>query len=200
MINVGDKYIIELETVYGGHASVKGTDIKSVPDPLWRVKGFRSLVFDAEGLKKLVPLDQAQNKAEQEAYKKGLDEAWELARKIVAFPNDGGLRTDDLVKIFGLGTSRQVIRKCTASEALAKLRDYEARKKAEDEAVKVGDEVITDGGTRFAVTFVYGDGNGKRCAGYDSDGKHCGIETAYCHKTGRNFPEIAAVLDQMKGE
>jgi len=43
---MGKKYIIELEDA--PFADVNG-------DQLWRVKGFRSLVFDSEGLKRLTP-------------------------------------------------------------------------------------------------------------------------------------------------
>ena len=43
---MGKKYIIELEDA--PFVDVNG-------DQLWRVKGFRSLVFDSEGLKRLAP-------------------------------------------------------------------------------------------------------------------------------------------------
>lgn len=47
---MGKKYIIELEDA--PFVSIDG-------DRLWRVKGFRSLVFDSEGLKRLTPADTA---------------------------------------------------------------------------------------------------------------------------------------------
>jgi len=46
MNHAKEKYIIELED-----APFVGID----GDRLWRVKGFRSLVFDSEGLKRLTP-------------------------------------------------------------------------------------------------------------------------------------------------
>ena len=154
-------------------------------------------------MKQTVQVEVDTTKVEQEAYKKGLDDAWAAAKKLYMVYTQG-----EIEDIFGIkrisgfslegSVLAEVFENYHAFKALAKIREYEEKKKAEDEAVKVGDEVETDGGTRFAVTFVYDDG--KRCAGYGSDGKHCGIETAYCRKTGRHFPEIAAVLEQMKGE
>lgn len=211
MTNVGKKYIIEFETVYGGHASVEGTDIQAVPDTLWRVKGFRSLVFDEEGLKKLVPLDQMRLSWWDEAYKKGLDEAWELARRLIrnTCPND--LMA---MGFFDRPVQHREISQVLLlpySEALAKLRDYEAKKAAEDEAIKVGDEVtcaITDFdgveyNSRFVVCIIENDlagGINFGPAGIDDvkDGWNW-FSLDDLKKTGRHFPEIAVLLEKMKG-
>ena len=45
--NVGDKFLIEIEEKYSG----------SNTSPLYRVKGFRSLIFDNNGLDKLEKYD-----------------------------------------------------------------------------------------------------------------------------------------------
>lgn len=59
----GDKFIIEIETHYnhsGEQNSARplndhdGADVST----LYRIRGFKSLVFDAEGLKKLQPLEE----------------------------------------------------------------------------------------------------------------------------------------------
>ena len=50
MINVGDKFIIEIDKVF-----------EQDGEKLYRAKGFKSLVFDDNGLKKLVPLEEAAN-------------------------------------------------------------------------------------------------------------------------------------------
>lgn len=48
----GMRYVIEIEEVYvSAHAGSK-------PERLYRVKGFNSLVFDEEGLKKLIPYER----------------------------------------------------------------------------------------------------------------------------------------------
>lgn len=48
----GMKYVIEIEEIYvSAHADSK-------PERLYRIKGFNSLVFDEEGLKKLIPYER----------------------------------------------------------------------------------------------------------------------------------------------
>lgn len=49
---IGSKYVIEIEEVYVT-SSADGS-----PQRLYRMKGFNSLVFDEEGLNKLVPFEQ----------------------------------------------------------------------------------------------------------------------------------------------
>jgi len=55
---MGKKYIIELEErpFYSGDPMVIGTVITA--ERLYRVKGFKSLVFDEEGLKRLTPYEE----------------------------------------------------------------------------------------------------------------------------------------------
>ena len=197
MIDAGDKYIIELEAAYG---FVHGEGLENVPT-LYRVKGFRSLVFDQQGLEKLVPLDQMRPSWWYEAYKKGLDDAWLAARKLFEYCHaDINNAIFDGKAHCGMSAGRMArvaLNTLPPAKVIAKIRDYE-EKKAEDEAVKVGDEVKDNGGFIFVVVKVF-DG-GKRCAGYNSKGEHIATDTVRCRTTGRHFPEIAAVLEQMKGE
>lgn len=59
MANIGDKYIIEIESIYGQSITVPaGTNPEDVKPPkgpgkLYRIKGFNSLIFDENGLSKL---------------------------------------------------------------------------------------------------------------------------------------------------
>ena len=55
------KFEIELEDVYVRDSK----DVKDVPERLYRVKGFNSLVFDEQGLKKL------KRSSSEEDYRKG---------------------------------------------------------------------------------------------------------------------------------
>ena len=79
--------------------------------------------------------------------------------------------------------------KFNASEAIAKIKEYEDSK----QEIKVGDEVITASGKAVVMgvgpvhfEYVYADGS----HGYD--------EVKNVKKTGRHFPEIAEVLQKMK--
>lgn len=75
-----------------------------------------------------------------EAYQKGLADAWEAARKIVLSPDEGGTSLPDLFAIFGNGSMQSVFRNYSASQAITKLKDHEEKRKVNDE-IKVGDEV-----------------------------------------------------------
>ena len=85
------KYIIELEN----RNYVNGSSCKD--DILYRVKGFRSLVFDQNGLDKLTPYDQDEAYQRgfddahkisieecQRSYERGIAEAWDFARHLNA--------------------------------------------------------------------------------------------------------------------
>jgi len=65
-------------------------------------------------------------------YQRGLDDAWEAARKIIHMPEG------DLLNIFtecysAVCTALQVLLKYDAAEAIAKLKAYEEKQKADDE-------------------------------------------------------------------
>lgn len=83
-------------------------------------------------INRLEPYDQ------ESAYNKGLDDAWKAAKRIVCEVDDGGLSKKELRLIFNKGSLQAVIRETTASEAIKRLNEYEARK-----AYKVG-SVISD--------------------------------------------------------
>lgn len=48
----GMRYVIEVEEIY------VAAHVDSKPERLYRIKGFNSLVFDEEGLKKLIPYEK----------------------------------------------------------------------------------------------------------------------------------------------
>lgn len=74
-----------------------------------------------------------------EAYQRGLTDAWETARKIVLSVDDGGLSVYDVSKIFGDESSHYVLKNYSAAEAIEKLKTFEEKQKADAE-IKVGDE------------------------------------------------------------
>lgn len=123
------------------------------------------------------------------AYQKGLEDAWEAARKIVTMPNREFINSD----ILDLDPGESIFTKYTASEAIEKIRQYEQE---QEEQIQVGDEVRNiENGWIAVVCNIDGecmtlmDTNGAL-----GDGYHVNRFT----KTGRHFPEIAAVLAKMK--
>ena len=88
----------------------------------------------------------------------------------------------------------------TASEAIEKLKAYEQEQDAE---IKVGDEVqFKNTGSKFVVTRIYESEEGRKCEGLFDDGEvyESVLDGGNVEKTGRTFPEIAAVLEKMRGE
>ena len=102
----GDKFIIELGEQVGD---------------LWKIKGFRTLVFDVNGLEKLrrhLPGEDPFSRT------KGQQEAWELAQKIRK------MATDEWYAVFGRGNLHAIIEGLTYAEAAAKVEAWEKKKNA----------------------------------------------------------------------
>lgn len=123
-----------------------------------------------------------------EAYKKGLEDAWECARKL-RHPSYGGYYADQKEEIFGYVNSDDVLTKFTAAEVIKKIEDFKEKKD-----IKVGDEVI---GLRenWVVIHVADDG---KCLGFDADGLLHALNMDDLRKTGRHIDQINGILDKLK--
>lgn len=207
MNRIKKKYIIELED----KPFHKGNG-----DFLYRVKGFNSLVFDMTGINKLIPytepdfdavkkevhnkcMSEAEDLAYKlyspkidEAYQRGLNDAWECARKI--------WQSDIYLRIFKVPMRMDCFTKFSASEAIEKIRQYEQEK----EEIKVGNEVKSDDekyivlqkylnniDELMVVLFNRRDGQIGTWHMYNANG-------AIFEKTGRHFPEIVEALKKMR--
>jgi len=128
-----------------------------------------------------------------EAEQLGLVRAWEAARKIIHMPE--GYMLNIFPECYSaVCTALQVILKYDASEAIEKIRQYEQEKR-----FCVGDEFENESGKRFVILKM----DGTEIDRYiDKEGKtYCMIDKyEVMRKTGRHFPEIAAVLEKMRGE
>lgn len=140
---MGTKYIIELE-------SEPFKQYVGIDEPLYRVKGFNALVFDEVGISKLTPYAEPDlervrveayqkgyetgyedgynepGKNQQEAYQRGLNDAWEAVRKIY------DKSQEDRLEIFPEASTFVVADICdrySASEAIEKIRQYEQTQK-----------------------------------------------------------------------
>lgn len=118
-----------------------------------------------------------------EAYQRGLNDAWEAARKI--FSMDGEVRETLLHNCF----FKDIIENISASEAVKKIRQYEKQ-----EEIKVGNEVDGKGG-RGTITKISNDGDHFNVMWENGSTGYYMIEDF--KKTGRHFPEIAEVLRKM---
>lgn len=193
---VGDKFVIEIEEICG----CEERNALAVPHTLYRAKGFNSLVFDEPGLDKLERLDgdyvnENFGELQDEAYAAGLNDAWELAKKIVLTVGDGGIEEDKLKELFDLPSIKRpsywIFKECTPQKALAKIEAYEK----ESEEIKVGDVVETE--DCIAVVIDQ----------YADDRYHVFTENGcvedWCHaemaKTGKHI-DVSAILAEIGKE
>lgn len=138
----------------------------------------------------------------QAEYQRGLDDAWKAAKKIFGYEIDGGIPIDKVGRVFGYSEdatfcTADIIRHNTASEAIAKLKAYEEKQKA-DNKIEVGDEVNWLGDC-FIVARIFQPRNGKeQCDGIDDDGcVYHDVLMDDLEKTGRHF-DIQKILEEMK--
>ena len=136
----------------------------------------------------------------EDEYQRGLEDAWEAARKIADMWTK--IDNDELLAIFGIterighSTIRAMFEKQTANEAMLELEAYEEKQQT-DNCIEIGDEVETEDGKRFVVTAF---GSGLDCdiaVGVCADGLGLGVDLKELHKTGRHF-DIASILKEMQ--
>lgn len=122
MAKTGDKFIIEIADVFKAENG----------ELLYRVKGFRSLVFDQMGINKLKEFDS--DFIATVGYLKGSTDAWKAASKI-----ENEIPIADLNKIFKSDLPGDIYNNFTPSRAMEIIQKYEKEKRAA--AVEVGDIV-----------------------------------------------------------
>lgn len=170
------KYIIEIEDEPFERGSKK----------LYRTSGFNSLVFDAEGLRRLKPYD------ESEAEMRGAEKAWGIFKNILLDVDDGGMSYDEIYECFGFRELTNVA-KLSYQEVAEK---YEAWTKKHDE-IRVGDEIEN-------LAMIYEKGivieiDGERAKGFNLAGRYYfNWNREDIRKTGRRFPEIEEFMRKLR--
>jgi len=69
---------------------------------------------------------------QEETYRRGLNDAWEMARKIVVDTDHGGIASSTLGEIFGTQGYSYIMRDNTAQEAIDKIKTYEQKRAKRD--------------------------------------------------------------------
>lgn len=128
-------------------------------------------------------------------YEDGLNDAWETARKIEVPTAEGGLSGKELAQIFKDGTLCNIFKNYSACEAVTRIKEYEEEQKKAAE-IKIGDEVTDNDGWKGVVTGI--DPDGEYLIIIQKDGTALHWKKESFKKTGRHFPEIAEVLEQMR--
>lgn len=132
---------------------------------------------------------------EGDDYKRGLNDAWDVCRKILLCTDDGGIPLSDIEKIFGskgpslLWLCQKLLKEYTAEEVVSKIKEYY-------DGFHVGDEVVFGGShingvvTKItpygATTLRVLDKNGCVHLVYPASSE--------CKKTGRHLNEVEELL------
>ena len=189
---MGKKYIIELpENTHWIQWIMEGTkdhhpymDFKQVEDLTpYTEPDFEQVRKEAYEQGYYIGYSKCLNRS----YEDGLNDAWEAAKKIAK------LDSAEQKRIYGGFGIYYIAHEFSAHEAIEKIRQYE-----QEQEYRVGDE-FENGTEKFVVLKM----DGKEIDRYiDGDGKTYVMKEKYgvMRKTGRHFPEIAAVLEKMRGE
>ncbi len=134
----------------------------------------------------------------QDGFHKGLEEAWECAKRLVYLSIDGGMTYDDISKAFGFHVTNtaDIFKTYTAHEAIEKIREYESKLNEPDKEyeIQIGDEVMGTYGKGY-VTGIEGD---EFCVLYPDGTVGHSSKSTYAF-TGKSNPLIKDILEQMKG-
>ena len=132
----------------------------------------------------------------EQAFDRGCNAAWELARKITCQPINGGFNRSEFEKIFGYGYISDIFEKYKYTEAAAKVAEWEKTKAKI--LVKAGDvlENIYDSNVKCIVTNLYPN---NRAYLVFNDGTARMNELDNFKKTGRHI-DIDGFLKQIGGK
>lgn len=202
MANIGDKFIIELAVECPNSNNDRYFILKNTKGMQVMVKesaldGFEK--WDEQSvIKQLEEFSKGVSDDIEAAYQRGLNEAWEAARKVYLPENQGGLSIFELNYVFDVRHISTLFTEFSAKEVIEKLHAYEAEKKAkeEEEEIKVGDEVETTAFNKVIVLKHLHDGY--YAALNDKFEKVMIHSSGITKKTGRHFPQVEELLDAMK--
>lgn len=132
-----------------------------------------------------VKIGSDEQKIAEKAYQRGLNDAWDAARKIES------LSAREFDKVFtGYDDCFKVFENYTPQEAIEKIGQYEQKQ----EDFKVGDEVISDEDVKGVTV----DMDDYLLQVLDENGVVQAWPREDVVKTGRHFPEIAEVIKTMQ--
>lgn len=161
---VGDKFIIEVESIY------KDTN----NNELYKIKGFNSLVFDSNGIDKLVDYNvmaipvkrkmvtDANARGYAEGFKAGAEAQLKACEKVINDITTIGTNKDFLRNMYGVDNIWEVLKKREISEIISHYKTYNSTSTkpiTNSHILKVGDIVKAPGCDNAIVTMI----SGNRC-------------------------------------
>ncbi len=129
----------------------------------------------------------------EKTYEDGLNEAWEVVKRIGLLYEDGGFKTNELMEIFGRATICTILKENTLKEAVEKIRAWENSKE-----IHVGDIVTDSYGNKDVVTGVGGQKETDTICILRTDGYAGTVYKQELTKTGRTI-NIESLLKQIGG-
>lgn len=148
---------------------------------------------------KLQSIEQTE-KIRQEEYKRGLEDAWELAKRVVISIEDEGMTYQELMECFGLA-SEQMILKMPVSDMKERYDAWKEKnnQKAKD-IIQVGDVITVKGSYEMVVIEISVYEYDNNSLSYTCVDKNTGTvwhysEDADIKKTGKHY-----ILPWAKGE
>ena len=130
-----------------------------------------------------------------DAYNRGLENAWNVARKLAVETDDGGVSISDLYKIFGTESMCTIMKNNTVYDAIDKLKAYEDK---QEDSIEVGDEVCLkedgtiNGDKGLILRIASGD-----CTVMWGDGSAGDWRADELVKTGKHY-DIQSILEAMR--
>lgn len=127
---------------------------------------------------------------QDEGYQRGLNDAWEAARKIVTWPDRSLVNSDT----FDLDPGENIFTKYSASEAIERLKSYEEK---QDDKFEFGDEIIDSWGVKGCVVSKDNEGFDTMYALFDGCRVPQYVTQSNFHKTGKHY-DIEKILEGIK--
>jgi hypothetical protein len=162
-----------------------------------QIHDFAVIMYQAgyeDGHKDIIEMDTAYVDA---WYERGLNDAWECAKKIHLSVLDDGLNYVQLNEIFGSAMTDQIFTENSASDAIAKIKKYEEKSKRPKQTCLNCDnrENCCQGFTEVEIP----------CSDWkereDKNIAHLKQElTLFCNDEGCNIDQLIEALNQMKGD
>ena len=133
----------------------------------------------------------------KDGIEEGRNETLEAVKKIYLSVDYGGLSDDELYDIFREGCLFDIFNKFSASEVIARIKDYDEKKKQEENKIKVGD-VVKLNDHSAVVTYCDSDHWSGICIQGIDDSEvgmtYHAMQYYGWTKTGETIPEIVKVL------
>jgi hypothetical protein len=131
----------------------------------------------------------------EKSYQKGLEDAWEVAKKIVLGPEDGGMSENDLFSAFGRYVCQAILREWTITKVIEAMEEWEKKRKD----IHVGDEIWDKDGECKAVVMDEGN-DGDIIVVLTENG--CVEEWERCEvsKSGKHHNEVTELVEKLREE